>query len=74
VGLMIGIPWSSLSWGLTAVVCRSCRDKAARESEDGAPGSSWTAVGASAIDALGVSGAGTSSEWLEAFREIIDAR
>jgi hypothetical protein len=56
------------------VVCRSWSERAARESDDGAPGSSWTAVGASAIDALGVSGAGTSSEWLEAFREIIDAR
>lgn len=56
------------------MVCRSCRDKAASESEDGASDSWWTAVGASAIDALGVSGAGTSSEWFEALREMMDAR
>ena len=59
---------------LTAVTCRSCRDKAARESEEGASGSSYTAVGASAMDSLGMSGTGTSSEWLEGLREMIDAR
>ena len=56
------------------MVCRSCSDKAARESEEGAPGSSWTVVGASAMGALGVSGVGTSKEWLEAFREMMEAR